>query len=69
MGMTKSCGCHTGALFALVAIVICVVKPPMSFATMSRTLLADFSFVFTAALVGKIIGMIGARVFFPRMEG
>jgi hypothetical protein len=68
MGMNKSCGCHTGAFFALSAIIICVVKPPMSFATPLQTLLADFGFVLTAAIAGKITGIIGARVLFRRTE-
>lgn len=60
--MKKSCGCHTGALFALGAIILCVTHPPVA------TLTGKIMVVFAAAVIGKIIGMIGARVLFPQTE-
>lgn len=61
--MKKSCGCQTGALCALAAIILCVLQPTVA------TLPGKIVIVFAAAVIGKIIGMIGARLLFPQMEG
>lgn len=61
--MKRSCGCHTGALFALGAIILCVTQPPVT------TLPGKILVVFAAAIIGKMIGIIGARILFPQTEG
>lgn len=61
--MKRSCGCHTGALFALGAIILCVTQPPVA------TLPGKILVVFAAAIIGKLIGIIGARILFPQTEG
>lgn len=58
----NACGCHTGAFFTLAAIVACVVSPPGDFGTLPTRVLASTGVVLAAAITGKVVGLLVARV-------
>jgi hypothetical protein len=58
----RACGCHTGALFALVAVVVCIVTLRGATERVWSTLVLDFGLVVAAALAGKVVGIVTARL-------
>jgi hypothetical protein len=58
----NACGCSTGAVFTLAAITWCVMVPLAERDALPTRIVASVGFVLGAALLGKIVGLLGARV-------
>lgn len=66
---SRACGCGSGAVFTLVAIAACAAgmlpRPP----GLQAGLLACVGWVFGAALAGKVLGLLAARLMLVRDAG
>jgi hypothetical protein len=58
----RACGCSEGALFLAVAVVVTAVYVVVWGAVDLQTGIASLVFVFAAALVGKLAGLLLARL-------
>jgi hypothetical protein len=63
------CGCTVGSWSAVIAILYCIVAPPLSGAPVVARVAASVSIVLAAALTAKVIALLTARVFILALEG